>query len=97
MPDRGPEHVNSGLHQFVMEAVLFGPVRPGRNLHRRTQRALKSNTDGQDYFTDITLHESRQAGSMRVEYTVTAPSPGSAERAGAVYLSQLCDLLKLHR
>ena len=30
---------------------------------------------------------------MRIEYSVTAISPSSAERAGAVYLSQLCDLL----
>ena len=30
---------------------------------------------------------------MRIEYTVTATSLSSAERAGAVYLSQLCDLL----
>ena len=32
---------------------------------------------------------------MRVEYTVTANSPVGAERAGAVYLSQLCDLLSV--
>ena len=82
-----------GLHQFVMTAVLFGPIRPHPSLHRSTQRALKSHTAGQDFFTDITLHESHQPGSMRIEYTVTATSPGSAERAGAVYLSQLCDLL----
>ena len=93
MPDRDLSHVAVGLHQFVMTAVLFGPVRPDQNLHRQTQRALKSNTAGHDFFTDITLHESHQPGSMRIEYTVTAMSPSSAERAGAVYLSQLCDLL----
>jgi hypothetical protein len=82
-----------GLHRFVMTAILFGPVRPDQNLHRRTQRALKSHTAGHDFFTDITLHESHQPGTMRIEYTVTATSPNSAERAGAVYLSQLCDLL----
>src|ERR1019366_3074357 len=81
------------LHRFVMTAVLFGPVRPDQSLHRQTQRAIKSHTEGRDFFTDITLHESRQPGSMRIEYTVTATSPSSAERAGAVYLSQLCDLL----
>lgn len=81
------------LHRFVMTAVLFGPVRPDQNLHRRTQRALKSHTADHDFFTDITLHESHQPGSMRIECTVTANSPTSAERAGAVYLSQLCDLL----
>ena len=93
-----PEHqlepaVVAGLHRFVMTAVLFGPLRPDQNLHRRTQRALKAHTAGHDFFTDITLHESNQPGSMRIEYTVTATSPSSAERAGAVYLSQLCDLL----
>lgn len=94
MPERELEHVLAAeLHRFVMTAVLFGPVRPEQNLHRRTQRALKSHTAGHDFFTDITLHESHQPGSMRIEYTVTATSPSSAERAGAVYLSQLCDLL----
>lgn len=81
------------MHKFVMNAILFGPVQPDQNLHRQTQRALKSHSEGRDFFTDITLHESRQNGSMRVEYTVTASSPSSAERAGAVYLSQLCDLV----
>jgi hypothetical protein len=94
MPDPDLSHaLPTGLHRFVMTAVLFGPVRPHQNLHRRTQRALKGHTAGQDFFTDITLHESHQPGSMRIEYTVTATSPSSAERAGAVYLSQLCDLL----
>jgi len=94
MPDANPSRAPGvELHQFVMTAVLFGPVRPDQNLHRRTQRTLKAHTAGQDFFTDITLHESHQPGSMRVEYTVTATSPSSAERAGAVYLSQLCDLL----
>lgn len=94
MPERELEHaLPVGLHRFVMTAVLFGPVRPEQKLHRRTQRALKSHTAGHDFFTDITLHESHQPGSMRIEYTVTATSPLSAERAGAVYLSQLCDLL----
>jgi len=76
-----------------MTSLLFGPVQPDQKLHRQTQRAIKSHNEGRDFFTDITLHESRQPGSMRIEYTVTATSPSSAERAGAVYLSQLCDLL----
>ena len=88
------EHT-TGMHKFVMTAILFGPVRPGQNLHRQTQRAIKAHTAGRDYFTEITLHESHQPGSMRIEYTVTAISPSSAERAGAVYLSQLCDLLSV--
>jgi len=92
-PDQSQAIAAAGLHRFVMTAVLFGPVRPDQNLHRRTQRAIKAHTAGHDFFTDITLHESHQPGSMRIEYTVTATSPGSAERAGAVYLSQLCDLL----
>jgi hypothetical protein len=94
MPSPEMNHpVPARLHQFVMTAVLFGPVRPDQNLHRRTQRALKSHSGGQDFFTEITLHELAQPGTMRVEYTVTAASPSSAERAGAVYLGQLCDLL----
>lgn len=93
MPQHDSESaISTGLHQFVMTAVLYGPVRPAQELNRATQRALKSNTSGQDFFTHITLHES-QPGSMRIEYTVTAISPSAAERAGAVYLSQLCDLL----
>ena len=80
MPDADPSHaIAVGLHRFVMTAVLFGPVRPDQNLHRRTQRALKAHTAGHDFFTDITLHESHQPGSMRIEYTVTATSPSSAE------------------
>ncbi len=81
------------LHSFQMSVVVFGPIRPANDLLRQTQRALKGHTSGRDFFTDITLHDSRNAGGMRVEYTVTATSPASAERAGAVYLSQLCDLL----
>lgn len=96
MPDTQLTHdLPSGLHRFVMTAVLFGPVRPDQNLDRRTRRALKSHTGGHEFFTDVTLHESHQPGSMRIEYTVTATSPSSAERAGAVYLSQLCDLLSV--
>ena len=83
----------SGVHSFQMNVVVFGPIRPAADLHRQTQRALKGNSTGHDVFTEITLHDSRNTGGMRVEYTVTASSPASAERAGAVYLSQLCDLL----
>ena len=63
------------LHKFVMTAVIFGPVRPDENLHRHTQRAIKSHNAGRDFFTDITLHELNQPGAMRIEYSVTAPSP----------------------
>lgn len=96
MPDSQLSHgLPAGLHRFVMTAVLFGPVRPDQNLDRRARRALKSHAGGHDFFTEIMLHESHQPGSMRIEYTVTATSPSSAERAGAVYLSQLCDLLSV--
>ena len=94
MPQPEPSHATTvELHEFVMTAVLFGPIRPHSSLHRSTQRALKSHTAGHDFFTNITLQESYQPGSMRIEYMVTATSPVSAERAGAVYLCQLCDLL----
>jgi hypothetical protein len=78
-----------------MMVDVFGPIRPAQELHRHTQRALKGHSSGRDFFTDITLHDSRNSGGMRVEYTVTAGSPTGAERAGAVYLSQLCDLLSV--
>lgn len=83
----------SELHSFQMNVVVFGPIKPANDLHRQTQRALKGHSSGRDFFTDITLQDSRNNGGMRVDYTVTASSPASAERAGAVYLSQLCDLL----
>ena len=81
------------LHQYVKSAVLFGHVRPHQSLNRQTHRAIKSHNSGRDFFTEITLQESQQPGSMRIEYTVTAKSRDSAERAAEVYLSQLCDLL----
>lgn len=94
MPAPEPESPNSiASNQFVMTAVLFGPVRPASELRRAPIRALKSHTAAEDFFTQITLQESHQPGSMRIEFTVTASSPSTAERAGAVYLSQLCDLL----
>lgn len=82
-------------HQYRMLVDVFGPIRPSQDLHRQTQRALKGHSAGRDFFTEITLHDTRKAGGMRVEYTVTASSPTGAERAGAVYLSQLCDLLSV--
>lgn len=94
MPNQDPESQQyAGLHQFKMNVVVFGSIRPSQELHRQTQRALKGHSSGRDVFTDITLHDSNHAGGMRVEYTVTAKSPQSAERVGAVYLGQLCDLL----
>ena len=83
------------LHQYVMTAIVYGPIKPERKLHRQTQRAIKSNTGGRDFFTEIKLEENFKPGSMQIEYGVTANSPSSAERAGAVYLSQLCDLLSV--
>lgn len=85
----------SELHQFQMVVDVFGPIRPSQDLHRQTHRALKGHSSGRDFFTDITLHESHNGSSMRVEYTVSANSPTGAERAGAVYLGQLCDLLSV--
>jgi hypothetical protein len=78
-----------------MEVDVFGPIRPAQELNRQTQRALKGHSAGRDFFTDITLHDARNSAGMRVEYIVTANSPAGAERAGAVYLSQLCDLLSV--
>ncbi len=83
------------LHQFKMNVVVFGALRPSDDLDRQTQRALKGHSSGRDSFTDITLQAAHHTGGMRVEYTVNAHSPISAERVGAVYLSHLCDLLSV--
>src|SRR6056297_4277830 len=93
MPDQERTPEARTTSQFTMSVTLFGDIKPSPDLHRRPQRSLKAHTDGEDYFTDITLHDGRNNGGMRVEYTVTATSPQGAIRAGAVYLSQLCDLL----
>lgn len=96
MPAQEPiQPTDQQLHRYAMTVDVFGPIRPDRELRGYTQRALKARAGGRDYFTDITLHDARNLSGLRVEYTVTAPSPTSAERAGAVYLSQLCDLLSV--
>jgi hypothetical protein len=79
--------------RFVLSAVLYGPIRPDRDLNSRTQRALKGVQEDQEFFTEITLRDTRQAGLMGVDFSVTASSPAGAERAGIVYLGQLCDVL----
>lgn len=95
MPSREPtQQSNTQLHRFRMTVDVFGPIRPSPELHKQTQRALKGHSSGLDFYTDITLHDSRNGG-MRVEYDVAATSPTGAERAGTVYLSQLCDLLSV--
>ena len=78
-----------------MNALLFGPIRPCQDLHGHSQLALKMQGSERDFFTDVTLDEVHPGGGMRVEYTVTASSPKPAERAGAVYVNQLCDLLSV--
>lgn len=84
-------------NEFVMNAIVFGPIRPAPDLVRETQRVVKAHSSGRDHFTKITIHQiqNHQLGAFRIEYTVTANSPKSAERVGAVYLSQLCDLLSV--
>jgi hypothetical protein len=96
MPTQQPTRYDeTTLHKFTMAVDVFGPIRPSPELNRQTQRALKDHSGGRDFFTDITLHDSRNAGGIRVEFTVNANSRAGAERAGAVYLSQLCDLLSV--
>jgi hypothetical protein len=58
-----------------------------------TQRALKGERDGDEFFTEITLRDTRRSGLMGVEFSVTASSRAGAERAGIVYLGQLCDVM----
>lgn len=79
--------------RFLLSAVLYGPIRPDRELDRRTQRALKGVAGDQEFFTEITLRDTRQPGLMGVDFSVTASSPAGAERAGIVYLGQLCDVM----
>jgi hypothetical protein len=57
------------------------------------QRALKGARDDEEFFTEITLRDTRRAGLMGVEFSVTASSPAGAQRAGIVYLGQLCDVM----
>lgn len=76
-----------------MNVTVFGDIKPSPELSRQPQRSLKGHSGGRDIFTEIALHDARNTGGMRVEYNVTAFSPQGATRAGAVYLSQLCDLL----
>jgi hypothetical protein len=80
-------------NQYPMSVTLFGPLRPAADLDRRTERVIKAHSNERDHFTDITISESRNAGGLVVDYIVKALSPRSARRVGAVYLSQLCDLL----
>ena len=94
MPEQDPtQSQQRTTNQYPMTVTLFGPLRPEPELHRRTERAIKANVDGRDYFTEITLQDGRSNGGMVVQYSVTAFSPKSARRVGLVYLSQLCDLL----
>jgi hypothetical protein len=79
--------------RFILSAVLYGSIRPDQELDRMTHRALKGVSGEDEFFTDITLRDTRQAGLMGVDFSVTASSPAGAERAGIVYLGQLCDVL----
>ena len=83
-----PEHqthfrsVQTKSDRFVLSAVLYGPIRPDRDLDRRTQRALKGVQEDQEFFTEITLRDTRQAGLMGVDFSVAALSPAGAEETG---------------
>ena len=92
-PETNIRAVQTQPGRFLLSAILYGPIRPSRELDRMTQRALKGVTDDEEFFTEITLRDSRQAGLMGVEFSVTASSPAGAERAGIVYLGQLCGVL----
>ena len=92
-PETNIRAVQTQPGRFLLSAILYGPIRPSRELDRMTQRALKGVTDDEEFFTEITLRDTRQAGLMGVEFSITASSPAGAERAGIVYLGQLCDVL----
>ncbi len=90
-----PHSEDADANKFFMTVPVFGPIRLAPNLNRQMQRALKSHTSGRDYFTEISLQSMRHSAGMQVEYTVTAQSPQGARAAGAVYMSQLCDLISV--
>ncbi len=81
--------------KFQQESIIYGPVRPHPDLHRRVQRALKSYSQGNEYFTEIMLRDLQKPGLLGIDFSVTASSPAGAERAGIFYLGQLCDLLSV--
>ncbi|MCC7086902.1 MAG: hypothetical protein IT427_18030 [Pirellulales bacterium] len=77
-----------------MLVEIFGPIRPSSEITQEsTIRVRKSHNSGQDFFTDITLRESRGRSGMRVEFGVSGNCQNTAERAGTVYLGHLCDLI----
>jgi hypothetical protein len=79
--------------RFELNAIIYGPIRPSRELDRMTQRALKEARGDKEFFTEITLRDTRKPGLMGVDFSVTSSSPASAQIAGIVYLGQLCDVL----
>lgn len=79
--------------RFELNAILYGPIRPSRELDRMTKRALKGARGDEEFFTEITLRDTRRSGLVGVDFSVTASSPDGAQRAGIVYLGQLCDVL----
>jgi hypothetical protein len=96
MPDQEPSQGRSQkINEHLMTVTLFAPLRLAPELNRRTDRVIKAHSNDRDHFTEITISESRTPGntSLVVQYKVKAFSLRSALRVGAVYLSQLCDLL----
>jgi hypothetical protein len=96
MPEQEPSRDRPKTSsEHLMTVTLFAPLRLAPDLNRRTERVIKAHSNDRDHFTDITISESRTPGNpnLIVQYLVKASSPRSALRVGAVYLSQLCDLL----
>jgi hypothetical protein len=95
MPDSST-HVNFSRteeKQFLLSSILYCQIRPHADLNQQSIDALKGYSNNTEYFTRITLRDARQPGMMLIEFLVTALSPAGAERAGFVYLGQLCDVL----
>lgn len=80
-------------NQFILRAYLYASIKPDDNLDTMTKHALKSMKGKEKFFTEITLRGMRTTGQMTVDFSITASSPASAERAGIVYLGQLSDIL----
>lgn len=96
MPEQEPsQDRHRKTNEHLMTVTLFAPLRLAPDLNRRTERVIKAHSNDRVHFTEITISESRNPGNTNlvVTYIVKAFSPRSAQRVGAVYLSQLCDLL----
>ena len=93
-PQTNIRSIEKRQSRFQFNAILFGPIKPSSDFDRMPpQRTLKSVRKGEEFFTDISIQNTRRPSQMGVEFSVTACSPAGAEKAGIVYIGLLCDLM----